>query len=68
MVEEDTMIPTILLCGGTGTRLREQTELRPKPLIQLGGKPLIYYIMKLYAYYGHTEFILALGYMQETLR
>ena len=62
------MIPTILLCGGTGTRLREQTELRPKPLIQLGGKPLIYYIMKLYAHYGHTEFILALGYMQETFK
>jgi glucose-1-phosphate cytidylyltransferase len=59
---------TVILCGGTGTRLKEQTEFLPKPLIQIGGKPMIWHIMKIYAHYGYTDFVLALGYRQECFK
>jgi glucose-1-phosphate cytidylyltransferase len=52
----------IILCGGMGTRLREFTELRPKPMVELGGRPILWHIMKLYAHHSITEFILCLGY------
>jgi len=58
----------VILCGGTGTRLSEKTELVPKPLIEIGGRPLIWHIMKHYAHYQHTKFILALGYKQEAFK
>ena len=61
-------IPVVILCGGTGTRLREMTELTPKPLIPIGGKPMIWHIMKLYSHYGFNKFILALGYKQEQFK
>jgi glucose-1-phosphate cytidylyltransferase len=50
------------LCGGQGTRLREETEVRPKPLVEIGGRPILWHIMKLYAHYGLDEFVLCLGY------
>ena len=53
---------TVILCGGLGTRLREETEFRPKPLVDIGGRPILWHIMKLYAHYGFREFILCLGY------
>lgn len=53
---------TIILCGGTGTRLKEETEFKPKPMIYVGSQPVIWHIMKIYSYYGYNEFILALGY------
>ena len=53
---------TVILCGGQGTRLREETEFRPKPLVEIGGKPVLWHIMKLYAHYGFNEFTLCLGY------
>jgi glucose-1-phosphate cytidylyltransferase len=53
---------TVILCGGQGTRLREETEFRPKPLIEIGGRPILWHIMKLYAHYGFHEFVLCLGY------
>ena len=53
---------TIILCGGKGTRMREETEYRPKPLVEVGGKPILWHIMKLYSHYGHGDFILTLGY------
>lgn len=53
---------TIILCGGQGTRLREETEYRPKPLVEIGGRPVLWHIMKLYAHYGHRDFVLGLGY------
>ncbi|CAN5145826.1 glucose-1-phosphate cytidylyltransferase [soil metagenome] len=53
---------TIILCGGTGTRLKEETEYKPKPMVLVGNKPIIWHIMKIYATYGFTDFILALGY------
>ncbi len=59
---------TIILCGGLGTRLREETEFRPKPMVHIGSKPIIWHIMKIYASFGHTEFILPLGYKGETFK
>lgn len=58
----------VILAGGTGTRLKEMTEFLPKPLIPIGGKPLIWHIMNIYSYYGHTDFILSLGYKQEKFK
>jgi len=52
----------VILCGGAGTRLREETEFRPKPLVEIGGRPIIWHIMKLYAHYDFRDFILCLGY------
>jgi glucose-1-phosphate cytidylyltransferase len=52
----------IILCGGRGARLKEETEFRPKPLVEIGGKPVLWHIMKIYAHYGFTDFILCLGY------
>ena len=53
---------TVILCGGQGTRLREETEFRPKPLVDIGGKPVLWHIMKIYAQYGIEDFIICLGY------
>jgi glucose-1-phosphate cytidylyltransferase len=55
-------IPVIILCGGLGTRLREETEYRPKPMVEIGGRPILWHIMRLYAHFGFKEFILCLGY------
>jgi len=55
-------IPVIILCGGLGTRLREETEFKPKPLVEIGNKPILWHIMKIYSHYGYNNFILALGY------
>jgi len=52
----------VILCGGQGTRLREETEYRPKPLVEVGGKPILWHIMKTYAHHGFREFVLCLGY------
>lgn len=53
---------TIILCGGMGYRLKEETEFKPKPMILVGGKPILWHIMKIYNHYGHNEFVLTLGY------
>jgi glucose-1-phosphate cytidylyltransferase len=58
----------VILCGGRGTRLREETEYRPKPMVPVGGLPILWHIMKLYAYYGHKEFILCLGYKGDMIK
>jgi len=55
-------IPVVILCGGAGTRLSEYTEILPKPLVEIGGKPILWHIMKHYSHYGFHEFYLALGY------
>jgi glucose-1-phosphate cytidylyltransferase len=52
----------VILCGGLGTRLREETEFRPKPLVDVGGRPILWHIMKLYAHHGLRDFVLCLGY------
>lgn len=58
----------VILCGGKGTRLREETEYRPKPMVPIGGRPILWHIMKSYAHYGHKDFILCLGYKGESIR
>lgn len=58
----------VILCGGLGTRLREETEYRPKPMVPVGGRPILWHIMKLYARHGHKEFILCLGYKGEVIK
>ena len=52
----------VILCGGLGTRLREETEFRPKPLVEIGGRPVLWHIMKIYSHYGFNNFVLCLGY------
>ena len=58
----------VILCGGLGTRLREETEFRPKPMVPVGGRPILWHIMKFYAHYGHKDFILCLGYKGEVIK
>src|SRR4051812_6495212 len=55
-------IPVVILAGGLGTRLREETEKVPKPLVEIGEKPILWHIMKLYSHHGFRRFILCLGY------
>lgn len=55
-------IPVVILCGGEGTRLREATEKMPKPLVEIGGEPILFHIMRIYARQGFNRFILCLGY------
>ena len=55
-------MPVVILCGGKGTRLREETEYRPKPMVEIGGYPILWHIMKIYGHYGFRKFILCLGY------
>jgi glucose-1-phosphate cytidylyltransferase len=57
-----------ILAGGLGTRLREETEFRPKPMVEIGGRPILWHIMKLYAHYGLHEFIVCLGYKGDVIR
>ena len=52
----------VILAGGLGTRLSEETEIRPKPMVEVGGRPLLWHIMKIYAHYGFNDFIICLGY------
>ena len=58
----------VILCGGKGTRLREETSVRPKPMVEIGGHPILWHIMRTYAHYGFNEFVLCLGYMGEVIR
>lgn len=58
----------VILCGGQGTRLAELTEVVPKPMVHIGGKPILWHIMKHFSYYGFDDFILCLGYKGEQIR
>jgi glucose-1-phosphate cytidylyltransferase len=59
---------TVILCGGLGTRLSEETQLRPKPMVEIGGRPMLWHIMKIYERHGFTDFMLALGYKGEVIK
>ena len=52
----------VILAGGLGTRLREETEVRPKPLVDVGGKPILWHVMKIYSHFGVNDFVICLGY------
>jgi len=58
----------VILCGGMGTRLREETEYRPKPMVEIGGRPILWHIMKIYSHYGFDDFVLCLGYKGNIIR
>ncbi len=58
----------VILCGGKGTRLREETELKPKPMVLIGGKPILWHIMKIYGHHGLGEFVLCLGYKGHVIK
>jgi glucose-1-phosphate cytidylyltransferase len=58
----------VIFCGGLGTRLREETEFRPKPMVPIGERPILWHIMKIYAHYGHKDFVLCLGYKGEVIK
>jgi glucose-1-phosphate cytidylyltransferase len=58
----------VILCGGIGYRLKEETEFKPKPMVQVGGKPILWHIMKIYAHFGFNDFIIALGYKGDYIK
>ncbi len=57
-----------ILAGGVGSRLSEETQLKPKPMVEIGARPILWHIMKHYSYYGHNEFAIALGYKGEYIK
>jgi glucose-1-phosphate cytidylyltransferase len=57
-----------ILAGGLGSRLQEETVIKPKPMVEIGGYPILWHIMKIYAYYGFKEFVIALGYKGEVIK
>ena len=59
---------TVILAGGLGTRLAEETGVKPKPMVEIGGRPILWHIMKSYAAYGYSEFVIALGYKGEVIK
>ena len=59
---------TVILAGGTGTRLSEETSIRPKPMVEIGGQPILWHIMKHYATHGLTEFVICLGYRGDVIK
>lgn len=58
----------VLLAGGFGTRISEESQFKPKPMIEIGGKPILWHIMKEYSYYGHNDFIICAGYKQDIIK
>ncbi len=58
----------VLLAGGFGTRISEESQFKPKPMVEIGGKPILWHIMKEYLYYGHDEFIICAGYKQQVIK
>lgn len=58
----------VILAGGLGTRISEESHLRPKPMIEIGGKPILWHIMKLYSFYGYNDFIICAGYKQQIIK
>ena len=58
----------VLLAGGLGTRISEESAYKPKPMIEIGGYPILYHIMKEYAFFGHREFVICAGYRQEYIK
>ena len=58
----------VILAGGLGTRLSEETELRPKPMVEIGGRPILWHIMKIYSYYGYNDFVILTGYKSHLIK
>ena len=58
----------VILAGGFGTRISEESHLKPKPMIDIGNMPIIWHIMKIYSQYGYNDFVIAAGYKQEVIK
>ena len=58
----------VILAGGLGTRLAEETQVKPKPMVEIGGQPILWHIMKHYSHYGFEEFVVALGYKGDVIK
>ncbi|MFA5167527.1 MAG: glucose-1-phosphate cytidylyltransferase [Candidatus Omnitrophota bacterium] len=67
-IPQISKIPVVILAGGFGTRMREQTEFIPKPMVPIGDRPILWHIMKIYAHYGFRRFIVCLGYKGDTIK
>src|SRR5262249_30117465 len=65
---ESLYMKVVILAGGLGTRLAEETEVKPKPMVEIGGYPILWHIMKYYAHFGFDEFFVALGYKGEVIK
>lgn len=61
-------VPVFILCGGLGTRLKEETEFRPKPMVPIGSKPILWHVMRRYAHFGFRRFVLCLGFKAEVIK
>lgn len=68
MSEDKNGIRVVILCGGLGTRLSEETQIKPKPMVEIGGRPILWHIMKIYERHGLTNFMLALGYKGDVIK
>jgi len=68
LLGEVFFVKVVILCGGLGTRLREETEFRPKPMVDVGGRPILWHIMKTYAHHGFHDFVLCLGYRGSSIK
>src|SRR5208283_738734 len=62
MFTKTESMKVVLLAGGLGTRLSEETVIKPKPMVEIGGKPILWHIMKIFSHYGYNDFIICLGY------
>src|SRR3982751_4566703 len=58
----------VILAGGLGTRIAEETDIRPKPMVEIGGRPILWHIMKIYSHYNFTDFIVCLGYKGHVIK
>src|SRR5688500_6771177 len=58
----------VILAGGLGTRLAEETDIKPKPMVEIGGKPILWHIMKIYSHFGFNEFVICLGYKGHVIK
>ncbi len=68
MTQQPSEVPVFILCGGLGTRFREETEMRPKPMITIGNRPILWHIMRKYSRHGFKRFVLCLGYKAEVIK
>ena len=68
MADKNEGMKVVILCGGEGTRLREETEYKPKPMVTVGGLPILWHIMKTYSHYGFNDFVLCLGYKGDVIK
>jgi glucose-1-phosphate cytidylyltransferase len=67
-IPETSEVPVFVLCGGLGTRLREETDVRPKPMVPVGNHPILWHIMRSYSHFGFKRFVLCLGYKAEVIK